>query len=159
MSAVLLNFFTSLFFLLSFPVGGGYWRKSAPSDGERPDCPGQGRSAGLCLAGKLQQWGSLHREPAEALQRKPYLCNYTSFLHMFENILVRVVKHTKCVPMFWLRHILAQCWCQWTLTKSWRFTPSNRWIATEGSASMRYRLTCESLHGPQTTFFEAWIVQ
>lgn len=34
------------------PAGSGYWRKSAPGDGERPDGPGQGWSAGLCLAGK-----------------------------------------------------------------------------------------------------------
>lgn len=57
----------------------------------------------------------------------------------------------QCVLMFWLRRTLAQCWCRWTLTKNWRFTPSSRWNATEGLASMRYRLTCESfqlLHCP-----------
>ena len=42
-----------LFFCL--PVGGGRGGQSAPGDGECPDCAGQGRGAGLCLAGKLQQ--------------------------------------------------------------------------------------------------------
>lgn len=50
--------------------------------------------------------------------------------------------------LVWLRRTLAQCWCQWTLTKSWRFTPNSRWSATEESASMRYRHTCELPHTP-----------
>ncbi len=42
-----------------------------------------------------------------------------------------------------IRHILAQCWCQWILTESWRFTPNRTWSATEESISMRSPLTCE----------------
>lgn len=144
--------------LLSLPVGGGYWRKSASGDGECPDCTGQGRGAGLCPAGELQQWGSLHREPATALQRKSHLCNKANFLHMFQNISLGVVRHVwMCISVlviFWLRRTLAPCWYQWTLTKSWRFTPSSRWSATEESASTKYRLTCESLHCPQTFFIK-----
>lgn len=110
--AVLLNcaavsflYLSVMFLLLFLPAGGGYWRKSAPGDGGCTDGPGQGRSAGLCLAGKPQQWGSLHREPPETLQRKPHLCNEANFLH---NI---VTKQLQLVwwGIFWMRsNVLAQ---------------------------------------------------
>lgn len=54
--------------------------------------------------------------------------------------------------MFCLRRILAQFWCRWTHTKSWRFTPNSRWSVTEGSASMRSRPTCESHYGVWACF-------
>lgn len=134
---------------LSLPVGSGYWGTSAARDGERPDRAGQGRGAGLCLAGELQQRGSFHREPAATLQRKPHLCKKANFIsNVPQHFSWCGETHANVLSvlrMSWLRRTLAQCWCQWTLTKSWRFTPSSRWSATEGSASMKYRLTCESL--------------
>lgn len=87
--------------LLSLPTGGGCWRKSAPGDGERLNRPGQGRGAGLCPAGKLQQWGSLHREPPETLQRKPHLRNEAIFfLHFFQNILLGVETYLNVFSCF-----------------------------------------------------------
>lgn len=55
------------------PAGGGQWRR-AGDDGVGPDSQRPGGSAGLCPAGELHQWGGLHREPAQALQREPDLC-------------------------------------------------------------------------------------
>lgn len=75
-----LSFF---FHFFSFsPAGSGYWGESAAGDGERTDSPGQGRRAGLCLAGEPQQRGSIYREPPPALQGKPHLCNEASSLHI-----------------------------------------------------------------------------
>lgn len=61
------------------PAGGWCSGTSASGDGERSDCTGPGRGAGLCPAGKLQQWSGFHREPETTLQREPHLCERDSF--------------------------------------------------------------------------------
>lgn len=152
---IFLFFFTFFSLFILTPLGSRYRGESAASDGERAHGPGQGWGAGLCLAGEPQQRGSLHREPPPALQGKPRLCNKAHFFHnIFAKTSTVGVRNFKCVVfMFWLRHTLALCWCQWTLTKSWGFTPNSRWSATEGSASMRYLHTCKSSHTPTPHFF------
>lgn len=96
--------------LFNYPVlliplaGGGYWRESAPGDGERPDGPGQGGRAGLSPPGKPQQWGGLHREPPETLERKPHLCNGAIFIIM----VLAKVSVCAMTPAWMCCHVLAQ---------------------------------------------------
>lgn len=67
------------------PAGGGQWRR-AGDDGVGPDSQRPGGSAGLCPAGELHQWGSLHREPAQALQREPDLCEWLRSVKAILNV-------------------------------------------------------------------------
>lgn len=55
------------------PAGGSQWRR-AGDDGVGPDSQRPSGGAGLCPAGELHQWGGLHRESAQTLQREPDLC-------------------------------------------------------------------------------------
>jgi len=58
---------------------------------------------------------------------------FSAFVHLCESLSLSL----------FIRRTLGQCWCQWILTESWRFTLNRIWSATEESISMRSHLTCE----------------
>lgn len=120
--------------------GCGQWRNPG-HDGERPDSQGPGGRAGLCPAGEPHQRGGFHWEPPQTLQGEPHLCK-----SQFYSLVKLKAQSFDLIAMclsFSHRHTLAQCWCPWTPTKSWRSTLNSTWSDIGASISMKSHLTCK----------------